>query len=81
MNTDIYSNFAEEKRIVITQRSGGSRVENLKMSTGGRIKDSIAEWLVKQTRENFVNIETLDDLSRLKLSTILAFSDICQAKH
>ena len=68
MNTDIYSNFAEEKRIVHHPTIWWFESGKFKdVYTGGRIKDSIVEWLVKQTRENFVNIETLDDLSTFKI--------------
>ena len=68
MNTDIYSSFAEQKRIVNHPTIWWFESGKFKdVYTGGRIKDSIVEWLVKQTKENFVNIETLDDLSTFKI--------------
>jgi thioredoxin 1 len=68
MNIEIYSDFAESKNIInhptIWWFHNGKFSQTY---NGGRIKDSIVEWLVKQTKLNYVNIETMDDLLTFKL--------------
>ena len=68
MNVETYAEFVEDKDILnyptIWWFYNG---KFSKVYTGGRVKDSIVEWLVKQTKQNYVNIETMDDLSTFKL--------------
>lgn len=68
MNVEKYSDFAENANIVshptLKWYEKGKFVADY---DGGRTKDRIVEWVVKQTKPNYVSISTPGDLATFKI--------------
>jgi len=68
MNVEKHSDFAENANIVshptLKWYEKGKFVADY---DGGRTKDRIVEWVIKQTKPNYVSISTPDDLATFKI--------------